>query len=130
MILAASKGMLKVADTTEQNQSMGPMDHKSSPEWAQLERFLKRVGFGEVFDVPIVRGKPRLDRPLRYRSSVLLGPSDRVRSCSKKGDGLRDERFQRLILECEQRGDVLITALHVLDGLPHRFDIEGELVPQ
>lgn len=99
-------------------------------EWAQLERMLKKVGFGEVFNLRIEHGKPRLDHPLHYRSSVLLKPDESDRSRPKDGDGLRDGRFRDLIRFCEQRGDIVIKTLIIQDSLPHRIEIEGELSPQ
>lgn len=99
-------------------------------EWAQLEQLLKRVGYGEVFNLPVEHGKPRLDRPLRVLTSRFLDPHESVRSRPKDADGLRSARFQQLIRICEQRGSVVISRLTVQDGLPHRIEIEGELGPQ
>lgn len=102
----------------------------AQPEWVRLERLLKQVGFGELYDLPIVHGRPRLDRPLRYRSRFLLNPRESARSQPNKGDGLRDARFRDLVRICEQRGNVIISTLIIQDGLPYRVEIEGELSPQ
>ncbi|MBA4389109.1 MAG: hypothetical protein C0404_14145 [Verrucomicrobia bacterium] len=99
----------------------------SSPEWRNLERILKKVGYGSVFDLPIEHGMPRLDRELRYRKSEMLNPCNSKRTGPKEGDGLRDARFVNLIRICEMQGDVVITMLEVQDGLPHRIETEGSI---
>jgi hypothetical protein len=103
------------------------MNKLSSPEWRELERYLKKVGHGCVFDLPIEHGMPRVDPELRYRKSEMLKPCNSSRTGPKEGDGLRDARFENLIRICETRGDVVITILEVHDGLPHRIETEGAI---
>ena len=100
------------------------MNNLSSQEWRKLERFLKKVGHGCVFDLPIEHGMPRLDRELRFRKSEMLKPCNSTRTGPKEGDGLRNARFENLIRICETRGDVVISILEVQDGLPHRIETE------
>ncbi len=103
------------------------MDRDPGQEWSKLERLLKEVGFGEVYNLPFESGKPQLQGKLRVRVSRLLGAHRMDRSGGKRSAGLRDPRFADLIRVCEERRQGVIAKLTVQDGMPQRIELEMEI---
>lgn len=114
-----------VATVSDTGKKVDMMDHATTMNWKCLEQFLKRLGYGYLYDLPIEHGMPRLDRDFRFRKSEMLKPCISTRNGPKEGEGLRNARFKKLISICEARGDGVITMLEVQDGLPHRIETEG-----
>ena len=98
-------------------------------EWTTLAEYLRKIGYGLLFDLHIEDGKPRVDRPMRFESHELVSPPPHGSACERTSKSLNDDRFRRFIAKCEWRRNVVIPRLTVQNGQPHAFDIEGVTDP-
>jgi hypothetical protein len=102
--------------------------HVDGP-WERLERLLRDLWYGQLFDLPIVDGVPQLDAPISSSESVVFDGPDEQRQ-PRESSGLSDVRFKRFVAACKRRGTFVISKLDVHAGLPRRWEVRGDrLIP-
>lgn len=93
--------------------------------WERLERFLKDVWFGDVFDLHVVNGVPQLDAPIKWNESRVFAAKEEQRQPGESSS-LSDARFKSLIAMCKSRGTFVISKLEVHAGLPRRWEVRRD----
>lgn len=102
------------------------MSEHGKDAWERLERFLKELWYGDVFDLHMVEGVPQLDAPIKSSESRVFAAKDKHRQPGES-NGLSDARFRDFMAMCKERGTFVISKLVVQAGLPHRWEVDHDV---